>query len=213
MVYQIRLLRPDVIITNHDTVSGHGHHQATGRLILEAFDAAADPARFPEQLRGSDKEARVSTWQPQRLFVRTGFDGGAGKTPADEATRANTIISYDANERDPVRGTTYAEQALEALRHHATQGPWPQSFCSARIIRYRLARSAKTPRISAHAQTFLDGLQLPEKSHRSSRRRNPAIARSPIPSTSASASLCSPERRSLINTSCRKQTRKRRAFT
>jgi len=166
MVYQIRLLRPDVIITNHDTVSGHGHHQATGRLILEAFDAAADPARFPEQLRGSDKEARVSTWQPQRLFVRTGFDGGAGsKTPADEATRANTIISYDANERDPVRGTTYAEQALEALRHHATQGPWPQKLpAGARIIRYRLARSAKdAAAFPAHAQTFLDGLQLPEK--------------------------------------------------
>src|SRR4030095_5272778 len=28
MVLQIRLLRPDVIITNHDTTSGHGHHQA-----------------------------------------------------------------------------------------------------------------------------------------------------------------------------------------
>src|ERR1044071_9608444 len=33
MVLQIRLLRPDVIITNHDTTSGHGHHQATGRMI------------------------------------------------------------------------------------------------------------------------------------------------------------------------------------
>ncbi|MGI8655404.1 MAG: PIG-L deacetylase family protein, partial [Pyrinomonadaceae bacterium] len=166
MVYQIRLLRPDVIITNHDTVSGHGHHQATGRLVLEAFDAAADPARFPEQLRGSDKETRVSTWQVQRLFVRAGFDGGAGsKQPGDEASRANTIISYDANERDPVRGTTYAEQALEALRHHATQGPWPRSVpAGARIIRYRLVRSAKdAAAFPAHAQTFLDGLQLPEQ--------------------------------------------------
>src|SRR5881227_2982521 len=43
MVLKIRQLRPDVIITNHDTVTGHGHHQATGRLIIEAFDAAADP--------------------------------------------------------------------------------------------------------------------------------------------------------------------------
>ena len=49
MVLKIRELRPDVIITNHDTTSGHGHHQATGRLVLEAFDAAADPNRFPEQ--------------------------------------------------------------------------------------------------------------------------------------------------------------------
>ena len=50
MVLQIRLLRPDVIITNHDTTSGHGHHQATGRIVLQAFDAAADPKQFPEQL-------------------------------------------------------------------------------------------------------------------------------------------------------------------
>src|SRR6185503_12398568 len=64
MVLKIRELRPDVIITHHDTTSGHGHHQATGRLIIEAFDAAADPKRFPEQL------SRVKPWQAQRLFVR-----------------------------------------------------------------------------------------------------------------------------------------------
>src|SRR5215470_3977259 len=64
MVFQIRRLRPDAIITNHDTTSGHGHHQATGRLILLAFDAAADPKQFPEQLN------QVAVWQPQRLFVR-----------------------------------------------------------------------------------------------------------------------------------------------
>ncbi|HEY0366528.1 MAG TPA: PIG-L family deacetylase, partial [Pyrinomonadaceae bacterium] len=50
MVLQIRLLRPDVIITNHDTTSGHGHHQATGRTVLAAVDAAADPKQFTEQL-------------------------------------------------------------------------------------------------------------------------------------------------------------------
>src|SRR5262245_52014783 len=65
MVLQIRLLRPDAIITNHDTSSGHGHHQATGRVVLQAFDAAADPKQFPEQL------AQVGTWQVQRLFVRS----------------------------------------------------------------------------------------------------------------------------------------------
>src|SRR5919199_3715507 len=65
MVLKIRQLRPDVIITNHDTVTGHGHQQATGRLALEAFDAAADPKRFPEQLSG-----KVQPWQVKRLFVR-----------------------------------------------------------------------------------------------------------------------------------------------
>ncbi len=53
MVLQIRTRRPDVIITNHSVTSNdHGHHQATARLVVESFDAAADPKRFPEQLKG-----------------------------------------------------------------------------------------------------------------------------------------------------------------
>ena len=74
MVLKIRELRPDVIITNHDTGRGHGHHQATGRLILEAFDAATDPQRFPEQLQ------KLTVWQPSRLFVRGRSTGAAVNT-------------------------------------------------------------------------------------------------------------------------------------
>src|ERR1051325_1710021 len=66
MVLEIRKLRPDVIITNHSTTSNdHGQHQATATMVVEAFDAAADPNKFPEQLKDG-----VSTWQVQRLFVR-----------------------------------------------------------------------------------------------------------------------------------------------
>src|SRR5690242_20285852 len=100
MVFQIRRLRPDAIITNHDTTSGHGHHQATGRLILQAFDAAADPKQFPEQLR------QVSVWQAQRLFVR------APRRETQGATATTKQFTIDPNETDPVRGTTYAQQAL-----------------------------------------------------------------------------------------------------
>lgn len=162
MVYAIRKLRPDVIITNHDTVSGHGHHQATGRLVLEAFDAAADPARFPEQL----KEWGIRAWQVQRLFVRVSYEGGAQSKPLeDEAQRAGAVVSIDANERDPVRGLTYAEQALLALHKHATQGPWPQTLPKGgvQIIRYRLAREAQTAApLPRDAKTLLEGLRLPE---------------------------------------------------
>src|SRR3989440_1678441 len=158
MVLKIRQLRPDVIITNHDTVTGHGHHQATGRLVLEAFDAAADPRRFPEQLKDG-----VSTWQVQRLFVRFQFEGSGSRAAEEEAQRAGTIVSVNPNERDAIRGTTYAEQALQALQHHATQGPWPKTLPPGGrpIVRYRLALSAKNAApLPANAQTFLDGLQL-----------------------------------------------------
>ena len=153
MVLQIRLLRPDAIITNHDTTSGHGHHQATGRMILQAFDAAADPKRFPEQL------TQVSTWQVQRLFVRS---RGASET----STTPPQVITIDPNETDPVRGTTFAQQALSGLQKHATQGPWPRTVPAngARVIRYSLVKQTPSAApLPQNAKTPLDGLRLPEQ--------------------------------------------------
>lgn len=165
MVLKIRELRPDVIITNHDTASGHGHHQATGRLLLAAFDAAADPKRFPEQL------AQVKPWQVKRLFVR-GF-GGRNPPPSDGQRAAEKTFAIDPNEVDPVRGISFAEQALAALQQHASQGPWPKSIAdmlkarrieggSLPLIRYRLVReAAATPLLPPDADTPFEGLELP----------------------------------------------------
>jgi LmbE family N-acetylglucosaminyl deacetylase len=165
MVLKLRQLRPDVIITNHNTVSGHGHHQATGRLILQAFDAAADPNAFPEQLK------EVSVWQPQRLFVRFGFDGNPEtKAQDDAAEKSGKVITIDPNEQDPIRGTSFAEQALTALQQHATQGPWPKSIAD-RLrgqnrtelpkYRYRLAKEvASTPALPPGSRSFVEGLRL-----------------------------------------------------
>ena len=166
MVLKIRELRPDVIITNHNTTSGHGHHQATGRLVLEAFDASADPSRFPEQLR----DGKLQPWQVQRIFVRFSFEGGSdARAQESQAERDGRVISIDRNERDPVRGTTYAEQALQALRRHASQGPWPQTLPPQGWppVRYRLVREAKgAAPLPANAQTLLDNLSIPGEPER-----------------------------------------------
>src|SRR6185295_3622405 len=101
MVLKIRELRPDVIITNHSVANhDHGHHQATARLVVEAFDAAADPNRFPEQL------VQLKPWQPQRLFVRI---FGSAKPNVPEK-----VVAIDPNEVDSVRNKSFAEQALDA---------------------------------------------------------------------------------------------------
>src|SRR5205085_9974031 len=49
----IRTFRPDVIVSVFSGTpnDGHGNHQASGILTKEAFQAAANPARFPEQLK------------------------------------------------------------------------------------------------------------------------------------------------------------------
>ena len=155
MVLQIRLLRPDVIITNHDTNGGHGHHQATGRTVLQAFDAAADPKQFPEQL------AQAGVWQVQRLFVRS---RGQVETPAGPQAPPQ-VITIDPNQTDPVRGVTFAQQALSGLHKHATQGPWPKTVppAGARPIRYSLVRQVPSAgALPADAKTPVDGLTLPE---------------------------------------------------
>lgn len=172
MVLQIRKLRPDVIITNHSTTSNdHGQHQATALMVVEAFDAAADPNKFPEQLNGG-----VTTWQVQRLFVR--MRGNQQQNP-DRQGGSNQIVTIDPNEKDPVRGVVYAEEALRALQQHATQGPWPKSFEEYRnrfrafsgqnaptgqlpMIRYTLVKSANgSGGLTNDSHNFLDGLQLP----------------------------------------------------
>ena len=185
MVLQIRQLRPDVIITNHDTTSGHGHHQATGRLELEAFDAAADPQRFPEQLKDG-----VTTWQVQRLFVRAGFGGGPAANAPQQPNAQAGLVTIDPNEQDPVRGTTYAEQALAALQKHATQGPWPKTvadmararnYADGRLplIRYRLTREAKgVVALPADSHNFFDELRLPEELAK--QLQPPTIERRPL---------------------------------
>jgi LmbE family N-acetylglucosaminyl deacetylase len=173
MVLQIRKLRPDVIITNHSTTSNdHGHHQATALMVVEAFDAAADPSKYPEQLKDG-----VTTWQVQRLFVRQ-----RGNQAANSST---PIVTIDPNEQDPVRGTVFGEQALNGLQKHATQGPWPKSFAEYRnrfrafsgqnaptgqlpMIRYALVKTANTaaPMPAQESHNFLDGLLLTDDSVR-----------------------------------------------
>ena len=105
MVRKIRELRPDVIITNHGERGGHGQHQAVGRTLMIAFDAAADPEVFPEQI-----DEGLEPWQAARLYLRSFRGRGAGS------------VSIPFGELDPVRGLTYAQIAANALREHETQG-------------------------------------------------------------------------------------------
>src|SRR3982750_3486827 len=67
VVWVIRKFQPDVIITRfpQDARAGHGHHSASAQLAVEAYTAAADPSRFPEQLQ------YVKPWQAKRVLWNT----------------------------------------------------------------------------------------------------------------------------------------------
>jgi len=112
VVFVIRRYRPDVIITrfNTDGSGGHGHHTASAILAEEAFAAAADSTKFPEQLRW------VRPWQAKRLVWNIGRAPGAG--PDTTAGRINVDIgAYNA-----LLGRSYTEIAGESRSMHKTQG-------------------------------------------------------------------------------------------
>ena len=70
VVWAIRKNRPEIIITRFDPNSNgetHGHHTASAILAMEAFDLAADPKAYPEQLK------YVKTWQVKRMFYNTSW--------------------------------------------------------------------------------------------------------------------------------------------
>ena len=114
VVWAIRRFRPDVIILRFTGTprDGHGQHQASAILGKEAFSAAADPARFPEQLK------YVQTWQAQRLM-----NNPAAFT--DQQQRENDQIpeklELDLGAYSPELGYSYNEIAGMSRSQHRSQ--------------------------------------------------------------------------------------------
>lgn len=104
LVRLVRTLLPDIILTMNPAPNPgqHGNHQAAGVLAIEAFDAAADPARFPDQLRYEG----LGVWQVRKLY----YGGPAG-----------TGATVDLTQPLP-DGRNAGEVAGLALSHHRSQG-------------------------------------------------------------------------------------------
>lgn len=111
VVWCIRNFRPDVIICRFPTTGegGHGHHTASAILALEAFTAAADSNRFPEQLK------YTSTWQAKRIFWNT-FNFGSTNTTSEDQ------LKLDIGIYNPLIGKSYGEVAAESRSMHKSQG-------------------------------------------------------------------------------------------
>lgn len=111
VVLTIRRVKPDVIICRFPTTGegGHGHHTASAILAQEAFDAAADPKRFPEQL------TYVEVWQARRLFWNTFNFGGTNTTAPNQ-------LKIDVGVYNPLLGKSCGEIAAESRSMHKSQG-------------------------------------------------------------------------------------------
>lgn len=114
-VWAIRSFRPDVIATRFspEDMETHGHHTASAQLALEAFSAAADPKRYPEQLKF------VEPWQATRILWNTSeFFFRARNIPFDPAG----LVLIEAGGYQPLLGRSFPEISSASRTMHKSQG-------------------------------------------------------------------------------------------
>src|SRR5215472_11164408 len=146
MVRVIRTFRPDVICTRFQGAArdGHGNHQASGILTREAFRAAADPTKFPDQIGEG-----LEPWQAKKLYM--------------DNVRANEDwnVELETSQDDPLLGESYVKFAFNGLQHQLSQGAggWTLSE-GRRTSYYKLIDSALpgTPVSNTHEKDFFDGI-------------------------------------------------------
>ena len=111
-VWIIRKFQPDIIITRfpEDSRAGHGHHSASAVVAHEAFRAAADPNRFPEQFKHG-----VQPWKVKRIMWNTFNFGSTNTTSSDQ-------LKIDVGGYNALVGKSYGEIAAESRSQHKSQG-------------------------------------------------------------------------------------------
>jgi LmbE family N-acetylglucosaminyl deacetylase len=109
VVWIIRKFKPDVIITRFPPTGegGHGHHTASSILAEEAFKLAADPSKFPEQLKYTEP------WQAKRIYWNCWL--------SDERI-TDDLIKIDLGSFNNLLGKSYTEIAAKSRTMHKSQG-------------------------------------------------------------------------------------------
>jgi LmbE family N-acetylglucosaminyl deacetylase len=151
VVRAIRIFRPDILIARFSGTprDGHGHHQASAILTVEAFRAAGDPNKFPEQLKEG-----LLPWQAKKLYV--------GNPPGmfqRNVAEQDYSVKLNIGEYSPLLGMSYTQLALEGLSHQTSQGtggirvpPGP------RYTYYQLRDSVLPKSAAAHEAELTDGM-------------------------------------------------------
>ena len=153
MVRVIRTFRPDVLVSRFQGSDrdGHGNHQASGIVTREAFRAAADSSRFPEQIKEG-----LLPWQAKKFY----FDNVC-PFRSNECAPENYTIRLSTGEKDPLGGLTYIQFAMEGLHHQLSQGLGAISVDGGpHYAFYRLVDSVLPPTAGkdGHEQDFFDGI-------------------------------------------------------
>ncbi len=97
VVRVIRMTHPLVITSVFVGAAsdGHGNHQVAGQMAQEAFEAAGDPNRFPEQIKEG-----LQPWTPLKVYARVPFF----------ATTPQGMYDYAIDKYVPVRFYDYVSK-------------------------------------------------------------------------------------------------------
>lgn len=138
VVRVFRTLQPDVVVMRFpgDGRGGHGQHTASAILATQAFDAAADPSRFPEQLQG---DGALDVWQAKRLLWDAARFFGGGQM-ADEG------VTVDTGAYSPLLGRSFTEISAASRSMHKSQGfgASAQRGAQENLLEHRLGEKAES---------------------------------------------------------------------
>jgi len=153
MVRVIRTFRPDVLVARFSGTDrdGHGHHQASSILTREAFRAAADPKRFPDQIAQG-----LDPWQAKKLYIGNVCGFGAMSCPD-----ANWTVKLNTGEPSADLGGSYVQYAMQGLRHQLSQGAANWNVDPGdRFTFYKLLDSVEPAKLDkdGHERDFFDGI-------------------------------------------------------
>ena len=151
MVRLIRLYRPDVIISRFqgNRQDGHGHHQASGVVTLEAFRAAGDANRFPEHLSEG-----LHPWQPKKLYItRSRWRRSNTETPD------TPVLKIDTGEYNALLGLSYTQIARQGLSFQRSQGVGQtRAAKGAAVTELRLVDTTLTAEKGKSEESLFDGI-------------------------------------------------------
>ncbi|MDQ0177282.1 NEW3 domain-containing protein [Bacillus chungangensis] len=120
----IRTYQPDIVMPSfRDVDTQHGHHRTMTILSLRAFEDAADPAVFPEQL-----ESGLQPWQVKKLYL-----------PAETEVQTSTAI--EIGHIDPIYQQSYPQIGEQSRYLHKSQGMGKDIPVEPRTVNLELVES------------------------------------------------------------------------
>jgi LmbE family N-acetylglucosaminyl deacetylase len=138
----IRTERPLVIVSRFqgNPRDGHGNHQTAGLLTQQAFEAAGNPAMFPEQV-----QAGLRPWQAKKLFI--------GGVRQDEPW----TVMIDTGQYSPWLGDSFENVARTGLSFQRSQNGGRMTRVNGPAVSF-YRRADATATAGDRERDFFDGI-------------------------------------------------------